>query len=100
MGRQGVIRQGNRNPDRRIERRFSRVFLVAGFFLLMSFFPARSTAKEHPIPLEKNTDTAICLTCHDEKAKGKVLHTGAVLDCSNCHEVRVAKDVTRIKLKA
>ena len=67
---------------------------------LIALWAAPSAAKEHPVPLEKNTDTATCLSCHEEKFKGKVVHTGKTQECSTCHEVRVTKDITRIKLKA
>ena len=29
----------------------------------------------HPVPLEKNADSAKCLDCHGDKAKGKAVHT-------------------------
>src|SRR5579871_5319926 len=55
-------------------------------------------AAEHPVPLDKNTDAAKCLECHAEKAKGKNVHTAVSMGCLSCHEVRVSKDVTRVKL--
>lgn len=55
-------------------------------------------ADEHPVPLDKNTDSAKCLECHAEKAKGKNVHTAIAKGCLSCHEIRVSKDVTRVKL--
>jgi predicted CXXCH cytochrome family protein len=52
----------------------------------------------HPVPLEKNATSAQCLECHAEKAKGKFVHTAVSAGCTSCHEVRVNKDVTRVKL--
>lgn len=52
----------------------------------------------HPVPLDKNTDSAKCLECHAEKAKGKAVHTAISTGCTSCHEVRVNRDVTRVKL--
>jgi predicted CXXCH cytochrome family protein len=52
----------------------------------------------HPVPLEKNADSAKCLECHGDKAKGKNVHTAVATGCTSCHEVRVNKDVTRVKL--
>jgi len=52
----------------------------------------------HPVPLEKNADSAKCLECHAEKAKGKFVHTAISTGCTSCHEVRVNRDVTRVKL--
>ena len=55
-------------------------------------------AAKHPVPLEKNVDSATCITCHEDKAKGKSVHSAIAMGCTSCHEVRVDKDVTRIKL--
>lgn len=52
----------------------------------------------HPVQLEPNTPTAKCIECHEDKAKGKNVHSAIATGCTSCHEVRVAKDVTRIKL--
>jgi len=52
----------------------------------------------HPVPLDSKTDSAKCLECHAEKAKGKSVHTAVATGCTNCHEIRVNKDVTRVKL--
>jgi predicted CXXCH cytochrome family protein len=52
----------------------------------------------HPVPLEKNADSAKCLECHADKTKGKNVHTAVAAGCTSCHEVRVTKDVTRVKL--
>ena len=54
----------------------------------------------HPVPLEKNTDSAKCAECHQDKAKGKFVHSAIPMGCTTCHEIRVTKDVTRIKLTA
>jgi len=55
-------------------------------------------AATHPVPLEKNTDSAKCIECHQDKAKGKNVHSAIAMGCTSCHEIRVAKDVTRVKL--
>ena len=52
----------------------------------------------HPVPLDKNTDSAKCAECHEDKTKGKFVHSAIPMGCTSCHEVRVSKDVTRIKL--
>ena len=57
-----------------------------------------SYAGKHPVPLEKNTDSAKCIECHEDKSKGKVVHSAIPMGCTSCHEVRVNKEVTRIKL--
>ena len=55
-------------------------------------------ANVHPVPLDKNTDTAKCLECHADKGKGKVVHGAVTAGCMSCHEIRVNKEVTRVKL--
>lgn len=52
----------------------------------------------HPVPLDKNADPAKCLECHGDKAKGKSVHSAMALGCTTCHEIRVNRDVTRVKL--
>ena len=55
-------------------------------------------AGEHPVPLDPKMDSAKCLECHEDKAKGKNVHTAISMGCTSCHEIRVNKDVTRVKL--
>ena len=52
----------------------------------------------HPVPLDKNTDSAKCLECHGDRAKGKNVHTAISMGCTTCHEVRVNRDATYVKL--
>jgi len=52
----------------------------------------------HPVPLEPKQDPATCAQCHEDKTKGKSVHTAIAMGCTSCHEVRVKKDVTRVKL--
>ena len=66
------------------------------FFVLVVTEPA--LADIHPAPLDKNADTSKCLECHADKANGKNVHTAISMGCTSCHEVRVSKDVTRVKL--
>lgn len=55
-------------------------------------------AGKHPVPLEENTDSAKCLECHEAKAKGAAVHSAVAMGCRTCHEVRVNRGITRIKL--
>ncbi len=57
-----------------------------------------TVADMHPVPLEKNVDSAKCLECHADKAKGKAIHTAISTGCMTCHEVRVNRDATYVKL--
>jgi predicted CXXCH cytochrome family protein len=71
------------------------------WMLAMLFLAGKpAAAGVHPVPLEKNTDSATCAGCHENKAKGKAVHSAIAMGCTSCHEVRVNKDVTRIKLTA
>src|SRR5579864_997023 len=55
-------------------------------------------ADTHPVPLDKNTDSAKCIECHAEKSTGKSVHSAIAMGCMTCHEVRVNRDITRVKL--
>src|ERR1700690_3032203 len=70
-----------------------------GAVLILWFIAATPVLADiHPVPLEKNADSAKCLECHADKAKGKAVHTAISTGCLSCHEIRVNKDVTRVKL--
>jgi predicted CXXCH cytochrome family protein len=69
-----------------------------GLALLLIFSGLPSSAKVHPVPLDKNVDAAKCLECHEDKSKGKAVHSAIATGCLSCHEVRVNRDVTRVKL--
>ena len=84
------------NPRAKFGQSLPRLFQLLAFFLLIELVPA--FAKEHPVPLDKNVDSAKCLECQPEKTKGKAVHSAIATGCLSCHEVRVNKDVTRIKL--
>src|SRR5689334_4872446 len=73
-------------------------FQVWLFGLLFAVLATRASAAVHPVPLDKNTDAAKCLECHAEKTKGKSVHSAMQMGCLSCHEIRVNKDVTRVKL--
>jgi predicted CXXCH cytochrome family protein len=66
--------------------------------LILALTGIRVSAAVHPVPLDKNTDSAKCLECHEDKTKGKAVHSAIAMGCTTCHEIRVNKDVTRVKL--
>lgn len=66
------------------------------FYVLFSICPA--FAAEHPVPLDPKADPSTCLACHEDKTKGKSVHSAIAMGCTACHEIRVNKDVTRVKL--
>jgi len=69
-------------------------------FLMVLAAASSSQAKTHPVPLDANTDAAKCVACHEDKTKGKSVHSAIATGCLTCHQVRVAKDVTRVTLTA
>jgi len=71
------------------------VWICASMLLLAGM---RAGAAVHPVPLDPNTDSKKCLECHEDTAKGKSVHSAMAKGCLSCHELRVSKDVTRIKL--
>jgi predicted CXXCH cytochrome family protein len=68
--------------------------------VVVTISTGRLFADEHPVPLEKNTDSAKCLECHDDKSKGPHVHTAVSMGCTTCHEVKVVKDTTSVELIA
>lgn len=69
--------------------------LVALFLTVVS---SRAFAGQHPVPLAKDTDPAKCLECHEDKTKGKHVHSAIAMGCTTCHEIRVNRDATYVKL--
>jgi predicted CXXCH cytochrome family protein len=68
--------------------------------LLILLWGVRTFADVHPVPLDRNTSSAQCIECHGNKSTGKAVHSAIQLGCTTCHEIRVNKDVTRVKLIA
>ena len=66
--------------------------------LLSVVFVRPLIAAKHPVPLDPKVDAAKCLECHEDKTKGKTVHSAIKMGCLSCHEVRVSKDATRVKL--
>lgn len=85
---------------RQVASKGERPLAVAGLilFTLTALWVPRAYPAVHPVPLEKNVDAAKCLECHEEKTKGKAVHSAVAMGCLSCHEVRVNRDVTRVKL--
>jgi len=66
--------------------------------LLLTVLVRPVIAAKHPVPLEPNVDAAKCLQCHADKTKGKAVHSAMKTGCLSCHEVRVSKEATHVKL--
>jgi len=85
-----------RIPEVTFGQALPRLLQLAVCILGLAVAPAG--AKTHPVPLDKNVDAAKCLECHEDKSKGKAVHSAIAMGCMSCHEVRVNRDVTRVKL--
>jgi predicted CXXCH cytochrome family protein len=66
--------------------------------LLLAVFVNPVLAAEHPVPLDPKADSATCIACHENKTKGKAVHSAMATGCLSCHEVRVNRNITRVKL--
>ena len=66
--------------------------------VLFALVSSRASAVVHPVPLDPKADASTCLQCHEDKTKGKSVHSAMQMGCLTCHEVRVNKDVTHVKL--
>jgi len=71
---------------------------IIGCLGLAILATAPAFAKEHPVPLDKNTDASKCIECHADKTKGKAVHSAIATGCLSCHEVRTSKTATHVKL--
>ncbi len=71
---------------------------VAVLMLALGMMTLPARAAQHPVPLDPKTDSAKCLECHEDKGKGAHVHSAIQMGCTSCHEIRVNKDITRVKL--
>jgi predicted CXXCH cytochrome family protein len=69
-----------------------------GCCIVVLLLAGRVLAAKHPVPLDPKADTSTCIACHEDKTKGKSVHSAMAMGCTACHEIRVNKDVTRVKL--
>ena len=69
-----------------------------GTLLLLFMWVAPARADQHPVPLDPKADSSTCIACHENKTKGKFVHSAMTTGCLSCHEVRVNHDITRVKL--
>ncbi len=67
-------------------------------FILVLLFAGRASAEKHPVPLDPKADPATCLQCHEDKTKGKSVHSAMAMGCMGCHEIRTNRDITHVKL--
>ncbi len=73
----------------------SRVALGLLFLLTLSKMPA--VAAEHPVKLDKDAE---CASCHEDKTKGKAVHSAIAMGCTTCHDVKTEGEATTVNLTA
>lgn len=77
----------------------SQLFLKAlACFIVALAFAGPASAAQHPVPLDPKADPSTCLACHEDKTKGKSVHSAIAMGCTACHEVRTVRDITHVKL--
>jgi len=82
-----------------LARSVARLTWISVWMLLFLTFSARKIqAGTHPVPLDPKADPKTCLECHDDKTKGAHVHSAMAMGCTTCHEIRVNRDTTRVKL--
>jgi len=69
-----------------------------GCVLVVLAFAGRVSAAKHPVPLDPKADPSTCIACHEDKTKGKSVHSAIAMGCTSCHEIRTNKEVTHVKL--
>jgi predicted CXXCH cytochrome family protein len=52
-------------------------------------------AAEHPVELAKDAD---CASCHEDKSKGKHVHSAVAMGCTSCHEVKTENGTSTVNL--
>lgn len=89
------------SPSQAISRRKARAIrLAAALALVVAAGVAPLVAKKHPVPLAPDTESATCVTCHEGKSQGASVHSAMAMGCRTCHDVRVNREVTRVRLTA
>ena len=70
---------------------------ILGLLLVVLTCGLRVVAAEHPVPLAKDAD---CASCHEDKTKGKAVHSAIAMGCTTCHDVKTTGDTTTVSLTA
>ena len=92
-----ALRPASVMPSSRVAAKRSKIpIAITALTLLMMAVPIKAAV--HPVPLDSKADTSTCVQCHEDKTKGKAVHSAIALGCMSCHEIRANKDVTRVKL--
>ena len=69
--------------------RATRTFGALSCFIVVLVLAGRVSRAKHPVPLDPKADPSTCVTCHEDKTKGKSVHSAIAMGCTSCHEIRV-----------
>ena len=69
--------------------------LALGLLLVVAAARLPLAAAEHPVKLEKDAD---CASCHEDKTKGKAVHSAIAMGCATCHDVKTEGETTTVTL--
>ena len=61
-----------------------------GCFIVVLMFAGPASAAKHPVPLDPKADSSTCIACHEDKTKGKAVHSAIAMGCTSCHEIRTS----------
>ena len=75
--------------------KYSQKTLLMLLLVVLAVGARLAAAAEHPVKLEKDAD---CATCHEEKTKGKAVHTAIAMGCTTCHDVKTEGETTTVTL--
>lgn len=70
--------------------------ILISLFLLSGSLTA--FAVQHPVPLDPKADSSTCAQCHEDKTRGKAVHSAIATGCTSCHEIRTNNNITHVKL--
>ena len=73
------IRMQERIRTLRLRAPFARALWMG--LALAAVLTGRAGAQIHPVPLDQNTDAAKCVECHEDKTKGKSVHSAMAMGC-------------------
>jgi predicted CXXCH cytochrome family protein len=69
--------------------------LALGLLLAIAAARLPLAAADHPVKLEKDAD---CASCHEDKTKGKAVHSAIAMGCATCHDVKTEGETTTVTL--
>ena len=69
-----------------------KTLLMMLLLVLATAMPLAAT--EHPVKLDKDAD---CASCHEDKAKGKAVHSAIAMGCATCHDVKTQGETTTVE---